>query len=173
MGKLRKISDKEFLTILRENAGLYARTAKAIERQFGVPYTRQAVRDRADKFPEEYADILEENVDVAEDGLHSLMQSGNENVKLRAIELYLKTRGKQRGYIERTETVDKTAEAEQTIKAQAQVIRTLAAKAGKTPADLFRETLDTAQRSGVAIKPEIQSGVLKALLDGADSKAVN
>ncbi|TXH40590.1 MAG: terminase small subunit [Desulfurellales bacterium] len=59
------------------------------------------------------------------------------------------------------------------IRQQAQVIRTLAAKAGKTPADLFRETLETAQRSGVAIKPEIQSGVLKALLDGADSKAVN
>ena len=103
MAKLRKISDKEFLAILRENAGLYARTAKAIEAQFQIKYTRQAVRERAERFPNEYADILEENVDVAEDGLHSLMQSDNEAVRFRAIELYLKTKGKKRGYVERTE----------------------------------------------------------------------
>ena len=103
MAKLRKISDKEFLAILRENGGLYARTAKAIENQFKIRYSRQAVRDRAVKFPEEVADIEEENVDIAEEGLHSLMRSENETVRLRAIELYLKTKGKKRGYIEKTE----------------------------------------------------------------------
>ena len=98
-----KISDKEFLTILRENAGLFSRTAKAIEKQFKIDYTRQAVRERALKFPEELIDIREQNIDVAEDGLFSLMKSDNDNVKMRAIELYLKTIGKARGYVEKVE----------------------------------------------------------------------
>lgn len=103
MAKLRKISDKEFFAVLRENAGLYARTAKAIEKQFSVTYSRQAVRDRAEKFPDVLADINEENVDIAEEGLHSLIRSKNDNIRLRAIELYLKTKGKKRGYVEKQE----------------------------------------------------------------------
>lgn len=103
MGNPKKISDEQFLSLLRENAGLFARTARAIKKQFKIEYSRQAVRDRAEKFPDELMDICEENLDIAEEGLHSLMRSGNEAVKLRAIELYLKTKGKKRGYIERQE----------------------------------------------------------------------
>ncbi len=103
MAKLKKISDKEFFAVLRENAGLYARTAKAIEQQFQITYTRQAVRDRAEKHPEVLADIEEENIDVAEAGLHSLMSADDDRVKLKAIELYLKTKGKKRGYVEKQE----------------------------------------------------------------------
>jgi hypothetical protein len=103
MAKLKKISDKEFFAVLRENAGLYARTAKAIEEQFRVAYTRQAVRDRAEKHPDILADIEDENIDVAEAGLHSLMSADDDRVKLKAIELYLKTKGKKRGYVEKQE----------------------------------------------------------------------
>ena len=95
----KRLSDKEFWTILRENAGLYARTARAIQREYGMGYTRQAVRDRASKKPEMLADIFEENIDLAEEGLHSLMRSKNERVRQKAIEFYLKTRGKERGYV--------------------------------------------------------------------------
>jgi len=103
MAGARKISDEQFLSVLRENAGLYARTARAIEKQFGVEYSRQAVRYRAEKFPEELTDIAEENLDIAEEGLLSLMRKGSESVRLRAIEIYLKTKGKRRGYVERSE----------------------------------------------------------------------
>jgi len=103
MGASKKISDEQFLSILRENGGLFARTAREIKRQFGIKYSRQAVRDRADKHPDEYLDILEENLDIAEEGLMSLVRSKNENVRLRACELVLKTKGKGRGYIERHE----------------------------------------------------------------------
>lgn len=111
MGKNRKISDKEFLATLRECAGLYARTARMIEVEFGIKYSRQAVRARAEQFKEELEDIEQQNIDIAEEGLHSLMRSKNERVKLRAIELYLKTKGKKRGYIERQE-VDHTSKGE-------------------------------------------------------------
>ena len=98
----KKISDEQFLSALRENAGLFAQTAKAIEAQFGIKYTRQAVRQKAEQsFKDELFDIYEQNLDVAEEGLLSLMRSNTESVRLRALELYLKTKGKMRGYTER------------------------------------------------------------------------
>jgi len=101
MPKCKKISDEQFLSVLRENAGLFSQTAAAIKKQFGIPYSRQSVRSKAETFKEELLDIYEANLDVAEDGLRSLMQSKTESIRLRALELYLKTKGKMRGYTER------------------------------------------------------------------------
>lgn len=98
-----KLTDKQFLAILRQNGGLYAKTAKAITKAYDVEYTRQAVRERALKFPDELADIEAEVIDLAEDSLQSLMTSENERVRFAAIQLFLKTKGKQRGYSERTD----------------------------------------------------------------------
>lgn len=100
---LQKLSDEQFLSILRENGGLFAKTAEAIKKQFRVTYSRQAVRERALKFVDELEDIKEQNLDVAEEGLQTLMKSKNENVRLKAIELFLKTQGKNRGYTEKSE----------------------------------------------------------------------
>ena len=105
--KVRKISDKKFLAILRENSGLFAKTAEAIEKQCKITYTRQSVRDRALKHPDEFVDIIEETIDVAEDGLLTLMKSKNERVKLAAIETFLKAKAKDRGYVDRRELVGK------------------------------------------------------------------
>jgi hypothetical protein len=96
--RTRKLSDKEFWTILRKNAGLFSRTARSIEKEFGISYTRQAVRSRAEKDPDTLRDILEETVDIAEEGLHDLMRSTLPNIRLKAIELYLKSKGANRGY---------------------------------------------------------------------------
>lgn len=95
----KRLSDKEFWTILRANAGLYARTARAIEKEFGVSITRQSVRERAEKKPDLLKDILEENLDIAEEGQQSLMRSKNESIRLKAITFYLRTKGKDRGYV--------------------------------------------------------------------------
>jgi hypothetical protein len=100
----RKVSDKDFYAILRENAGLFARTARAIAAQFNIPYTRMAVKDRADKHPEIMDDIEQENLDIAEEGLNSLMRSKAENIRLDSVKFYLKTKGRKRGYVEKQET---------------------------------------------------------------------
>ena len=99
----KKLTDEQFLSILRENAGLYSQTAKAIERQFKIKYSRQAARERAEKFPKEVAEIEEHNLDCAEHGLHTLIKTSTGTVKLKALELLLKTKGKKRGYVERRE----------------------------------------------------------------------
>lgn len=103
MAKIR-ISDNEFWTILRENVGLYSRTARAIAKIYNMPYSRQAVQSRAEKKPELLKDIQEENLDIAEEGLHSLMRSKNERIRFKSIELYLRTRGRGRGYVEKVES---------------------------------------------------------------------
>jgi phage antirepressor YoqD-like protein len=110
--KKKHLTDKEFFAMLRENAGIFSRTAKAIQRQFSITYSRQAVRDRALNNPEILSDIEEENIDIAEEGLHTLMRSKNEQIRFKAIDLFLKTKGKKRGYVERTEveTTNKTPE---------------------------------------------------------------
>lgn len=94
-----KISDAKFWQLLRANAGIYARTARDIVRTYGGTYTRQAVKDRAEKDPEQLADIEDENIDIAEDALQSLMRSRDARIQLKAIELFLKTKGRKRGYI--------------------------------------------------------------------------
>lgn len=97
----KKLSENEFWKILSENAGLFTRTVRAIENQFKITITRQSVRERALKQPERYKEILEQNIDIAEEGLHSLMRSKSETVRLKAVELFLKTQGKSRGYVEK------------------------------------------------------------------------
>jgi hypothetical protein len=101
--RVRKLTDAEFFAVLRENAGIYARTARAIEKQYGISYTRQSVKYRAELNPDELKDIEEQNIDIAEEGLHSLMRSTNERIKLKAIETYLKTKGRTRGYSDKLE----------------------------------------------------------------------
>ena len=98
-----KVSDEQFFSILRENAGLYARTARAIESQFGIKYSRQAVHLRAKKHPDILADIDEENLDIAEEGLHSLMRSKTEAIKADTTKFYLKHKGRKRGYVEKVQ----------------------------------------------------------------------
>lgn len=108
----RRLSDKEFWPILTANAGLYQRTAVAIQKKFNIAYTRQAVKDRAERKPEKLKEIQETNLDMAESGLFGLMASGDERVRQRAIEYYLDRKGKARGYIKQVNNalVDKDGE---------------------------------------------------------------
>ena len=93
-----KLSNEQFWAGLRESAGLYARAVRLYKKEYDVEISRVGVRDRALKDADQLRDIREQNLDIAEEGLHSLMRTKNENVKLRAIELFLKHQGKDRGW---------------------------------------------------------------------------
>jgi hypothetical protein len=97
------LSDEEFFGILRENAGLFARTAKAISETYGIEYSRQAARQRALDKPEILADIEDESLDLAEGGMMDLVKSLDDDIKFKACQFVLKTKGKKRGYVERQE----------------------------------------------------------------------
>ena len=99
----KRLTDKEFWRILRANGGLFARTAKAIEKEFKRDYARQSVRERALKDPEQLADIEEQNTDTAEEVLFGLFRSNDERVRADVAKFYLKHKGKKRGYVEKSE----------------------------------------------------------------------
>jgi len=98
LSKVRKISDDEFKAYFLENAGIYARTAHYITNEIGIPYTRQAVRQRAMLHP----DLIEESrggmLDIAKSGLRSSMFSKNEAVKLRACLEVMDRLGEEEGW---------------------------------------------------------------------------
>ena len=54
-----KLTDEQFLEILMENEGMYSLTAKAIQKKYGIRFTRQSVRERAQNFAEELATMDE------------------------------------------------------------------------------------------------------------------
>ena len=98
-----KVTDIQFWTELRKNKALYSRTARAIEKKYNVTYTRQAVKHRAEKDIDQLNDIVEENLDIAEEVHHKLMLSEDEKIQIKATQFYLKNKGKGRGYVEKQE----------------------------------------------------------------------
>jgi len=96
-----KVSDKEFWGELRKNKALYSRTARALEKKYDITYARQSVKERAEKDIDQLNDIVEENLDVAEEIHHKLMLSEDEKIQIKATQFYLKNKGKGRGYVEK------------------------------------------------------------------------
>ena len=113
-GKCRKISDEEFLSYLRNNGGLYARTAKAIQDAMRIElndpdftYTRQAVYSRVKEHEAELTDIKEELNDKAEGGLLDLMSDMDKNIVLKACSIWLKAKAGDRGWVDKKEITKK------------------------------------------------------------------
>jgi hypothetical protein len=94
-----KLTKIQFLDALRKNCGIYARTSEYIQKVYRVKYTRQAVCSRAKKYPDEVKDIEESVIDLAEGALIDLLKTKDLKAKGRAVEFFLKTKGKKRGYI--------------------------------------------------------------------------
>lgn len=95
-----KLSDDEFFSAVREAGGLYHVAMKLIKKNYKIDITRQAVRQRCLAHPEIMADIKDQNLDIALEGLHSLLKSDDEKVKLGAVKYYLDNQGKHLGFNE-------------------------------------------------------------------------
>ncbi len=79
--KTHKITDEQFLETLKENDGSCTDTANAIQKKYGISYTRQSAHERAKKFPEverQKIDLREEQNDQA-----LLDYANDENVDIR------------------------------------------------------------------------------------------
>jgi hypothetical protein len=99
--KTHKLSDTEFWSALRENGSIFSRTARYIQSKYKITYSRQAVHKRAMATAEakaELEDIIEEAKDIAQEGLFTLMRTGQPSIRLSAITYFLKHKAKDRGY---------------------------------------------------------------------------
>jgi hypothetical protein len=91
-----KLTDEEFLKILKENCGMYGLTAVAIQKKYGIPYTRQAVRDRAQRHPDFIKELEEENFEIVNLTFLELMkQKENLYVRLNSAKFYAATKCKE------------------------------------------------------------------------------
>jgi hypothetical protein len=91
-----KFTDEQVETALRASAGIIS--AAAVK----LGCTSRTVRnylDRSEQLREVEAEILDQNLDLAETKLLTAIRDGN----LTAVIFYLKTKGKARGYTERAE----------------------------------------------------------------------
>lgn len=101
------LTKKEFEKALKINNGLYSRTADWIQFAYNIPYSRQAVKKRAEQNPRLLKSIRESVLDEAEASLNGLTQHVDPHIKFQAVKFMLKTLGKERGYVERQELTGK------------------------------------------------------------------
>lgn len=109
-GTERKISETEFVAFLRNNGGVYSRTADAITRHLrkltGDPdasYSRQAVKYRAEQLPAEVLESIEDETwDLVAGGLQDSLQSDDQGIKLKAVALGMRYLGSKYGIVEHT-----------------------------------------------------------------------
>ena len=78
-----KISDEQFRESFIENDGNYTKTAKAIERKYGITYTRQSAFERALNFPDVVKQMLELREQRCEEALLGFAGDESNEIKLR------------------------------------------------------------------------------------------
>lgn len=102
MARPKKISSMQILEALKQTGGNQTEARKELERQLGITINRSTISRRIakeKKLAEAVQEIQEQSLDMAEGQLIKAIQKGN----ITAIIFYLKTKGKQRGYTEKTE----------------------------------------------------------------------
>jgi hypothetical protein len=95
-----KLTDQQFLEALIENNGIFVLVAKEIQAKYGVTYSRQAVRERAQNFSEELKELRETIIDYSEGRLIKIIADDSADSRLgaRLAQYMLNSLGKNRGY---------------------------------------------------------------------------
>lgn len=102
MARRARISNAQILEALRVTCGNQTQAAKELERQLGIHIDRSTISKRIakdEKLAAAVADVEEIALDMAENALLKAIKNGN----ITAIIFYLKTKGKNRGYVEKEE----------------------------------------------------------------------
>lgn len=92
-------SNKHFWKAMKEGGGRYSEVSAILANKYGYNSTILYIHQRALEKPEKLKELEDLIVASAEQGLYDLMGSPKDEVKLRAIMFYLKSKGK--GYDEK------------------------------------------------------------------------
>ena len=97
------LSDELFWGIAVKCKGFAALIAATIRKEFNMPYSDQAAHQRMKKNPERLNALNHKVVDGIEIKLFKKTESNNERVALQAIMEVLRAKGKERGYVKKSE----------------------------------------------------------------------
>jgi hypothetical protein len=101
-GPKRKVNPKRVLACIPETGGIIIEIIKKLKEKYDVTISWQTLKRYFNENPElEQARVLEEEIwgDIAESKLLVQIKAGN----LNAVNFFLKTKMKRRGYVEKTE----------------------------------------------------------------------
>jgi hypothetical protein len=79
-----KITDEQFRETFKECNGGYTKTAKAIERKYGISYTRQSAQERALNLPDVEKEALALREEYHENALADIADDESLDIKFRA-----------------------------------------------------------------------------------------
>lgn len=99
-----KVDDRAFWSCMRKAYGNCAKAARYLKKDFDIDISRQAVHARAMRNPELAEECREMTVDLAEEVMMNLLLGSDKKVAADMVKHITKTLGKQRGYIEKTES---------------------------------------------------------------------
>lgn len=98
-----KATDEQFWDAIEKSGGILAHAVRYLWDKYAIQMTRQSVWERATKQKHRLHQIRETNIDRAEAALLRNLNADDPKVRQRAAEFILKTLGKTRGFVERTE----------------------------------------------------------------------
>lgn len=95
---VKKVSDEILWSTLMRTCGAVQSTVNLIKKEHGITIRPSSIRERIYKQPEKMAKIREITISYAENILRNLMDSKDENVRLKTVQFYLNKIGKKVGY---------------------------------------------------------------------------
>lgn len=110
MAQKRKFTKEQIQEALEKNGGIYSYAAEVLGTSRKSIW--RYVNEYYPELKELREDIHESTIDIAEGQLHRLIKQGDKT----AIIFFLKTQGKQRGYVERTQVAQQPVDPKEAVK---------------------------------------------------------
>lgn len=96
-----KLSDADFWSAMYEAYGICNRAVRVIKHRFKIDMSRQAINERANRYPEKIKECREMIIDLGEETIIDVSIKGSKKERLDAAKSILKTLGKSRGWDEK------------------------------------------------------------------------
>lgn len=113
MARTQRVKVSDVADALRASAGIHTAAARILAPKYGG-FTTNGVKYYVERYPELQAlkaELLEQTLDLAESKLITALNQGD----MKSVFFFLRTRGKQRGYVERMEQTGKNGDPIETV----------------------------------------------------------